>query len=443
MGQGTSRLSLDRVAFVAVGIFILGITWNGLRIGGTSVATPMLVLAFLAVLALVVLGRRAVPLPPWLLAVAFGLVLAAMLNLIFPPDASLTNKTLLYFRSLPGRPLGFLVPRPDLLMLAQWLIALLIIPMMITAVANTKDRVKRLLDLFVISALISAGIGILDIAGLPVAPVPLAGSRTMGLTLHPNYLATVCTMAIPLALLWATRPGRWRPAGYMATLLLLVGAYASGSRAGAVAAVLAIPLTVIFIPQLRRRLGFLLPVVGIGLVALVVVAGDQILEQARLSGDVGTSLNTTMADLQRSKTADVALAQFQARPIQGVGFSVVADAHSIWLQLLASGGVIALVSFLVFLGGLGSTIKSSLGTHYQEIAIACGVAVFMWLVKGALDNQLADKHLYVIPGLMIATARLAVAERSSTATEPAAEPVRTAPPQPLRRPRVTPEPGSA
>ena len=50
MSQRVSSLSLDRLAFIAVGIFVLGVTWNGLRLGGMSVATPMLVGAFPGVL---------------------------------------------------------------------------------------------------------------------------------------------------------------------------------------------------------------------------------------------------------------------------------------------------------------------------------------------------------------------------------------------------------
>ncbi len=51
--------------------------------------------------------------------------------------------------------------------------------------------------------------------------------------------------------------------------------------------------------------------------------------------------------------------QIKARPIEGVGFSVIANAHNIYLELLDAGGMIALAAFLVFLGGLVQSLRRS------------------------------------------------------------------------------------
>jgi hypothetical protein len=72
-------------------------------------------------------------------------------------------------------------------------------------------------------------------------------------------------------------------------------------------------------------------------------AGDQVLQQVRLK-DGG--VNTAGSDFQRTYAAQVAWDEIQARPISGVGFAVIADAHDIYLELLAAGGAITLAALL-------------------------------------------------------------------------------------------------
>ncbi len=205
---------------------------------------------------------------------------------------------------------------------------------------------------------------------------------------------------------------------------LLGGVYSSGSRAAAVGAVLAVAATVIFIPRLRRYSGLMLPFVGIAVVALLALtnAGTQIIHQVRLdTGDPTTLASNTT----RHEAAHTALVQFRARPIEGVGFQVIEDAHNIYLQLLAAGGVIAFVSFLVYIGGLAAAYVRARAGPLRDEATAIAASVLVWLVGGAFDNQLIDKFLYVMPGLLLAMAYLverAPHRRSAAVFKP--EPVR-------------------
>jgi O-antigen ligase len=440
--NASSNLTIDRLAYIAVGVAILMITWNGFRLAGGSLANAFLALAFLMVGARTLLLRKPIPFPPWLFVFTIGFVLAAMLRLIFPPDSSMLNDILVHYRTIPvagqDQPL-VLIPRSDLLALAQVLISVVVIPVMIASVANTAHRVVRLVDVFVISAVINATVGIIDWGGIHIAPIVAGAGRSAGLTIHPNYLALTCTIAIPLAMLWIGRGGRWRTAGIGCTFLLLGGAYASGSRAGAVTALLGVVATMVVVPRLRTGLGFTVPAVGLMMLALVVFAGDQILEQIRISGDVGTAVNTAGSDSQRSQLADLAMEQFQERPIWGVGMSVIADAHSIYLQLLAAGGLIAMLSFLTYMGGLAVSIWRAMAGPLRDVAAAIGVSLVMWMINGAIDNQLADKYLWVIPGLLIGLAYLPKAA-------PAEEPREPSPlgERPKSRPfAASPVPGSA
>jgi O-antigen ligase len=401
---------IDRIAYLAVAVSVLAITWNGLRVGGGAVANAFLIPAFLMVAIRSVVLRKPIPLPPWMFAAGIGFALAAMLRLIFPPDASTLNDILIHYRTIPqagAQPLIF-VARSDLVAFVQFVVGVFVMPLVVASVATTPRRIERLLDLFVASAAANAFVGLVDVAGLHIAPVLGGAGRSAGLTIHPNYLALTCTLAVPLALLWIGRGGGWRTAGFACTGLLLAGAYASGSRAGAVTAVLGVVVTMIVVPRLRTGLGFTVPAVGMVVLALVYFAGDQILEQIRISGDIGTAVNTAGSDTQRSQLAHLAIDQFQARPVSGVGYSVIADAHSIYLQLLAAGGVIAMLSFLTYLGGLAASARRAIAGPQRDVAAALSVSIGGWLVNGIIDNQLADKYLYVIPGLMIALAYVTV-----------------------------------
>jgi hypothetical protein len=403
MRPDASNNSIDRLAYFAVCVSVLAITWNGLRFAGGAVANAFLVPAFIMAAVRTVVLRKPILVPAWMLAAGIGFILAALLNLIFPPSPSLLNDILVHYRTIPqiGQPL-VLVNRSDVLALIQFEIGVIVIPVLIASVASTVRRIERLIDVFVVGAAINAFVGMIDWAGFHISPIQVGAGRTAGLTVHPNYLALTCTIAIPLALLWIGRGGRWRTAGVGATGLLLAGAYVSGSRAGAVTAVLGLIATLIVVPSLRPGLGFTLPVAGMVLVAIAFFAGDQILHQIRLGSDVSTSVNTAGSDTQRSQLADLAINQFETRPVQGVGFAVIADAHSIYLQLLAAGGVIAMLSFLTYLGGLASAAWEARAGPQRDIAAAISISILMWLINGAIDNQLGDKYLYVVPGLLVA-----------------------------------------
>ncbi len=189
-----------------------------------------------------------------------------------------------------------------------------------------------------------------DYAGVAhISPVATFGNRASGLTVHPNYLALTCVISIPMAMLWFGRSRRWTGAGLLALPLLLGGVYASGSRAGTVAAILAVGGTVVLVPRLRPGLRVVLPVGGMVLVLLLMFTstGTKILQQVRL----GSSNTTYQSNYQRSIAAQAAVAQIRARPIEGVGFSVIANAHNIYLELLDAGGIIALGHFWSFSGG--------------------------------------------------------------------------------------------
>lgn len=399
-------VSTGDLAFWAVALLLFTVTWNGIRVGGGGFGNVFMAIAFAAVITHVVVEKRPLPLPPWLFIAGLGFLLAGLLSMVFPPNPQVAQQSILTQLTVASQiniQSAAQVPSNEL-ELAKYELSVILIPILIATVGTTVGRCRRLINLFVAGALVNAAAGVLDHVGIHLGPVPYSNARSAGLTVQSNYLALTCAIAIPMAMLWFGRSRRWTLAGAVAVPLLLGGVYASGSRAGFVSGLLAVVLPILLVPRLRPAISAVLPFLGMALVLVFTFThvGSKILQQVRLGG---SSTTTAVSDYRRSTAASVAWSQIQARPVEGVGFSVIAYAHDIYLELLDAGGMIAMLAFAVFLAGvMNSAVKSRAGPLREE-AIVCGVAVAVWLINGIFDNQVADKYLYVVPGLLLAIAR--------------------------------------
>jgi hypothetical protein len=409
---GVYRVGTDRLAFYAVSLLVLTVTWNGIRVGGGAFGDGFMLLAFAAVVTNALVTRRGLPIPRLFLVAGALCVCAGLITGVFPPATALVQKTVvsqLNFAQQDGVRPVFATAAHNTSFLIKYEASLVLIPVIIIAAATTPQRLRRLVDLWTLSAAVNGAVAILDYAGLHFTPVAFSDNRSAGLTLQSNYLALTCVLAVPTAMLSFGRSRKGNVIGSVELALLLGGVYASGSRAGFVAALLAVVGTIAAVGRLRRGFALVLPVFGMFLVLTLFFTslGREILKQVRLSG----SNTVTQSNSQRSQAASVALDQIRARPLEGVGFSVIANAHDIYLELLAAGGALTLIAFGMFCGGLASSLRRALDSPCRDLAIVLGVSVFAWLANGVFDNQLADKYLYVVPGLLWAAGRLAVATR--------------------------------
>jgi hypothetical protein len=71
----------------------------------------------------------------------------------------------------------------------------------------------------------------------------------------------------------------------------------------------------------------------------------------------------------------------------------------------------------------------SLDGPLRDAAIVTSISVAMWLVNGIFDSQLADKYLFVVPGILIAIASVSARAK-----------VKVAHPEPTRGRRGGPAP---
>lgn len=430
--------SADRLAYLAVAVLVLVMDWNGIRFAGGALPDAFMVVAFAAVAAVVVAEKRPVPLPSWMLIAGTGLVVAALLTIVFPPNAQLSRSEGILFAEESPVPAIF-PTRSDASALVKFEIAWLVLPLMIAVVATTRRRCTRLLDLFVVSAVVSAAVAVVNLTagGLP-PPGALPDQRALGLTLHSNYLAFNSVVALPAALLWFTRGPRWSAMGLIAVSALLGGVYASGSRAGAIATVVALLATVLAVRQLRLGLRIVLPIAGMLLILVVLFTkiGQHVLQQVRLNSGNSTALASNQ---QRSLILDIAFNQIRTRPLEGVGFAVIQDAQNLYLQLLAAGGMIAFVSFAVYIGGLMRAAGPAVKGDLRPEATVAIVSILVWLFHGFFDSPLIDKYLYVMPGVLLAMSYVALRAGSDVAPDVRARQVAMPPMRPQAARDRTPD----
>jgi O-antigen ligase len=183
-------------------------------------------------------------------------------------------------------------------------------------------------------------------------------------------------------------------------------------------------LSVVALPRLRRYATIVVPALAVVLAAILLSThvGRSILHQLRLTGN---TQSTNGSNYQRTVAKHVAEAQISDRPVAGFGFSVDNDAQNIYLQILAAGGVITMCGFAVFVGGLATCLRRAWHGPLRDAAIAIGVCGIGYLINGYYDAQIADKYLYVLPGILFACARVTSAlraDRLPATTVPAAAP---------------------
>ena len=251
----TTTLGQTMFALVAVGVLL--VTFNGVRpIPGATASDLTLVLAVLAIgLAFLdsdwKLGSIA---PTWLLVAGGLLFAAAVLVGIFPARPSQVPLLDPFAMIAGGAP-----PQPNLPNMGaavRFVAALVFIPIVIAAAANSPRRIKVVAEMWIAGAALGALIGCLQYAGvisLDDQYRVYAQNRVIGLTDHPNTLGLVSAMALPVAAsrLGASH-GRARVYYAIAVASMISAIAVSGSRAAIVGGMLGLVLVGVLHREGRR-----------------------------------------------------------------------------------------------------------------------------------------------------------------------------------------------
>lgn len=286
----------------------------------------------------------------------------------------------------------------------KWLAALLILPALIVAVAQRREHYIRWICIgWMFGVVVSACVAITDYLHITAIGVQLIGfenisGRQSGLSTHPNSLGVACALALPVALMLTERR---RVLGPLTGLILLGGAFVSGSRGAQAGCLLALALTfAVLRPSRRAILRFLLAAAMV-LSVMTALRPALLKRAAALIRFSSAQVGVAESNQERDLLALQAHLDFQSHPFAGIGLGAITYAHSIYLQLLSAGGLLLFLGFTIYLLG---ALRSS--WHHRKcpnpVSAHLWVSTVTWITMGMVENQLTDRYLYVPIGCIAA-----------------------------------------
>lgn len=399
------RANLKSVALGAAYACAFTLTWNGWFLG--PVRPGDLLILVTVFLMLIANPGDAFRTPPWWVKqLPIAILLVALLTILFPTDPIyLANRVVLGATGQPTADTKGSLAGANLGVAFKFIIAVFALPMAFIGAARIDKRAARRLGIaFGMGAALSGWAATLDHFGTSfgriITHVPNIGSRQLGFTNHPNFLAAGVVLGIPFAFwLLASGSRRERIIGLVSMLGLLGGDYASGSRGGAVCAVLVLAICVVLHPRTRAHTPTiaLAGLVAAGaIIAVVPSLGQEILKVTRLSG----SANTSGSDTVRAMVGAQGVRDFRHSPIHGIGLQASFDASQVYLQELASGGLILFAAMQVYMGG--AIIGAWRLLKRNDMAMALLAALLAVLALNYFEADLTDRFYYVPAAILVA-----------------------------------------
>lgn len=398
-----TRIPLQHVGVLLIALFCFTASWDQTGVAGLNIRSLFLFLGGLLLAAGLDL-RRLPPVPWWLHAYGLSAVIVSCLQGMMPVNGAYLEGR--YASSASGLSLG---SRPgELPSLLSLLFNNYAVPIVIVVACMYLPKAMRwLIGAYVVGAAFSCFAAALSYYGQPALaqlfggiPIP-AGMRAAGFTSHPLRLATSGVMAMALAC-WMGLQGhrglRW--AGWVSVPLLLMGLYVSGSRGGMVAGLLVLILCTFLLPAVRRRVHLVISGVGAALAAvyfLFPTAVFGVIGKTRLLGD----RTAMISDTGRAQILTQGLDDFKTSPIFGIGIRFLAEAHTLYVGVLAAGGLIFATGYLLFnVGSIRTSLEAvkvdrSLGGALLATLVA---SLWYWTVA----DMIQTKTVAIIYGFIIA-----------------------------------------
>ncbi|MDQ4031265.1 MAG: O-antigen ligase family protein [Actinomycetota bacterium] len=346
-------------------------TMSGIRLGPLIPADVFLLPAAMITVILVV---RRLSLPHWWSFPLFGIFLVGVTSIVVTPNSARSPFELLQFIGLTA-----------------------VVPLVIAVQATSERRRYLLAGAFVLSAVVSGTFGILDATGVSDVARSLTGfqgigGRATGLTNHSNLLGLSSAMAAPFVL-YLARQRRW---WIMAMPVLVFSTLVSGSRSGIIAFGVGVLLATV-----SSRRAALRAVVTVAVAALTIYIVGRLGYTAGLDRLLGGEASATVSDAVRADQADMALQDIRDHPLAGVGFSGDDQAHSLYLEVARSGGLVSLALYLWLAAG---AVLTGWKRRADGLMAASTASFAAFLVAAVQHNTLNDRFLIVPLGFIVAAA---------------------------------------
>jgi hypothetical protein len=424
------RASIQTIAVTAAYACAFTLTWNGWFLGPVRPGDLLILVTIL--LLLVANPNDGFRTPPWWVKqLPIAILLVALFTIFFPPDpVYLADRIVLGATGQPTVDTKSSLPVANLGVAFKFIVAVFATPMAFIGATRIDRRAARRLGIaFAVGAALSGWAATVDHFGADIGRLitrlPNISSRQVGFANQPNFLAAGVVLAIPFAYwLLASANRRERLLGLACLPGLLGGVYASGSRGGAVCAVLVVGACVVLHPRTRNHT----PTIALAGAALVGViaglvpsVGSEILKVTRLAGGAATQGSDTV----RSLVGQQGWRDWHHSPVHGIGLQASFDASQVYLQELASGGLVLFCAMQIYMGGAILTAWRYLKRN--DMAVALLVSLLSILALNYFEADLTDRFYYVPTAILVAMVHaieLEDREGADTAARPAVEPMR-------------------
>jgi hypothetical protein len=381
------------------------LTWNGWFVGPVRPGDVLILITLL--LLAVAEPRRAFRMPPWWISqLALAIIVIALIAIYFPADTTyLLSRTVLDAQGRPTVDTHGPIWRAIVGVAFKFVVGVFATPVAFTGATVLDRRAARWLGIaFATGTALSGWAATADHFGGNVGHIitglPNIGSRQVGFAWQPNFLAAGVVLAMPFAFWLLASAIRWERLIGLACLIGLVGGvYSSGSRGGAACTVVVLALCILIHPRTRPHAAAIVVAVGIVVVVaggLIPSLGHEILKTTRLAGGVRTAGSDTV----RAIVGAQGVRDFEHYPIAGIGLQASFDASEVYLQELASGGLILFLAMQTYM--LGGIVAAWRYLKRYDMAFAVLISLVATLGLNLFEADLTDRFYYVPAAILAA-----------------------------------------
>lgn len=400
------------VSFVLVALGVLLAPSDGLRLTTSLTYSDALMVAAVPFLVWSFLTQASFPtLPGWLFVGAALIILSALIIEEMPPISH--TQAIFQYRNLTTREIE---SGSSSTLAGQLLIALTIVPIIVALTVRSWMRARILINLWLAGSAISCMVAALAALGHINLQQVITGhdysilvgyneeaGRYTGLAVHAVLLGISAAMCVPIALSRMTSTKHTIRYGLLVCLYCLA-VLVSGSRSALIGTVAAFVIVFVWRARARKRI-ILLMLVG-GVAAFITGVGSSSLStiQRLLGGNSLASSSVNTSDTARLGHYSEALQAFFNRPLTGYGFEGLRGAHNIVLELLSSGGPLALAGYFVIIGGTLSAahmVYSRIPSDQNIDVLGIVGAIVVFLVVSMVDNASLDRFVYLPIGITL------------------------------------------
>lgn len=168
----------------------------------------------------------------------------------------------------------------------------------------------------------------------------------------------------------------------------------SGSRSGLLTFAISLLLATLLGRRASRRF-----VSAILVTAAALYAANRLGYATALERLLDGNSSVRVSDTARSARAALALQDIRDQPIAGVGFSAAPQAHSLYLEIARSGGLMMLALYLIMAGG---AVLAGWRRRTDDLMVASTASLVAFFAVAVQHNTLTERLIFVPLGFLLA-----------------------------------------